>query len=150
MSRIYSPRDGRYGIFMGADDFRRLWINGNEISSSEAFSPVILDGDFVYVDLKKGWNTCLIKVFQTEGDFGFQLRVTGRIGEIIQGLIQNGDFTSANRILTAELESDPENDRLRYLRCQINRWTDNWELALEDLTLLLESQSSSEVDEMAW
>ena len=145
MSRIYSPRDGRYGIFMGADDFRRLWINGNEISSSEAFSPVILDGDFVYVDLKKGWNTCLIKVFQTEGDFGFQLRVTGRIGEIVQGLIQNGDFTSANRILTAELESDPENDRLRYLRCQINRWTDNWELALEDLTLLLESQSSSEL-----
>ena len=145
LCRIYAPERNSYGIFLSSDDYHKLWINGNEVDYSLAARPVVVDSDFLMVDLDKGWNTCLLKVNQLEGEYGLQLRVTGQSNEILRGLIQEGNYNAANSLLSEELGVVPDNDQLRYQRARINRFTDKPQLALEDISVLLEKGPSSEL-----
>ena len=145
LCRIYAPERNSYGIFLSSDDYHKLWINGNEVDYSLAARPVVVDSDFLLVDLEKGWNTCLLKVNQLEGEYGLQLRVTGQSNEILRGLIQEGNYNAANSLLSEELGVAPDNDQLRYQRARINRFTDKPQLALEDISVLLEKVRSSEL-----
>ncbi|MEL0096974.1 MAG: hypothetical protein VW875_14095 [Planctomycetaceae bacterium] len=145
LCRIYAPERNSYGVFLSSDDYHKLWINGNEVDYSLAARPVVVDSDFLMVDLEKGWNTCLLKVNQLEGEYGLQLRVTGQSNEILRGLIQEGNYNAANSLLSEELGVAPDNAQLRYQRARINRFTDKPQLALEDISVLLEKGPSSEL-----
>ncbi|MFL2865990.1 MAG: hypothetical protein ACJZ8Y_12325 [Pirellulaceae bacterium] len=145
LCRIYAPEREAYGIFLSSDDYHKLWINGSEVDYSLAARPVVVDSDFLMVDLEKGWNTCLLKVNQLEGEYGLQLRVTGQTNEIVRGLIQEGNYKAANKLLADELVAAPDNDHLRYQRAGINRFTDEADLALEDINALLAKGPSSEL-----
>jgi len=145
LCRIYAPERNSYGIFLSSDDYHKLWINGNEVDYSLAARPVVVDSDFLMVDLEKGWNTCLLKVNQLEGEYGLQLRVTGQTNEIVRGLIQEGNYNAANSLLSEELGVAPDDDQLRYQRARINRFTDKPQFALEDISALLEKGPSSEL-----
>ena len=145
LCRIYAPENQSYGIFMGSDDTHRLWINGDEVHSSRAKRPPYPDMDFVECELRKGWNTFLLKVYQFEGDFGWQLRITGQKDELVHGRIQNGEFLKANNLLAAALTETPDNDMLRHLRVHTSLFSNNFDQAIADSELLLEKYTSTEL-----
>lgn len=71
LSTRYSGR-----ILVGSDDQVTLWIDGelrHDHQVERAFSP---DQDKIDVDLLPGMHTIVLRVGQTQGDFGFGLRFT--------------------------------------------------------------------------
>ena len=145
LCRVYVPTNSSCGVFLSSDDYHRLWVNGEEVDFSYAVRPVIRDSDFCQVDLQQGWNTFLLKIGQLRGQAGLQLRVTADKAEIVRGLMQEGDYLTANKILSQALLANPDNDQLRYQRTQIGRHSINSEVAINDIELLLENQDSPEL-----
>ncbi len=63
-----------------------LWFNGEKILSQNIERSAVLDDDIIPVQLKKGENTILIKVCNTELNWGLYLRITDEKGNAISGL----------------------------------------------------------------
>jgi len=73
-------------IRLGTNDMGALWFNGEKILSQNIERSAVLDDDIIPVQLKKGENTILIKVCNTELNWGLYLRITDEKGNAISGL----------------------------------------------------------------
>ncbi|MGB9876197.1 MAG: TIM-barrel domain-containing protein [bacterium] len=84
---VYSPEETDAQILLGSDDGCVLWLNGERIYAYLSPRVAKPDEDKVPVHLKKGWNEVVLKIGQLGGDWGFYLRILGKDGKPISGLL---------------------------------------------------------------
>jgi hypothetical protein len=81
LTYIYSPIDTSAKMLLGTDDGGKLWVNGELVWAMHTHRSAEPDQDRLYVRLKKGWNTILVKVTQAQWDWGLYLRLDDPEGE---------------------------------------------------------------------
>lgn len=84
--KIISPKAGPAQIRLGTNDTATVWLNGEKILSKNIKRAAAPDSDILSVGLVKGENTILIKVCNTEGNWGLYLRITDDQGNQLKGL----------------------------------------------------------------
>ena len=77
LTYVYSPKDQRATMFLGADDTVRVWINGTMIHEHATPRLAVPDNDRVRIDLKAGWNLVVLKVVNRLDAHGLYLRFAG-------------------------------------------------------------------------
>lgn len=80
LTYLYSEKDRFCVLRIGSDEGIKLWLNDILIFSKNATRPAYPDQDSILVKLNKGWNKVLLKICQTEEDWGFFLRITENDG----------------------------------------------------------------------
>ncbi len=83
---VISPRAMDAKLKLGSNDAVRVWLNGRLVHSKFAARSVQIDHDVVGVRLEAGVNPILVKIEQTQGNWGCVLRLTDRYGMPIRGL----------------------------------------------------------------
>ena len=82
-----------YVVFgLGSDDSVKVWVNGQVVHQSPEPREVMVDQDQFTVKLNPGSNTCLIKVSQGMGDWGFVIRPVDRF-PLSEGVMLSGQLT---------------------------------------------------------
>ena len=76
---------------LGSDDSVKVWINGQVVHQSQEPRGVMVDQDQFNVKLNPGSNTCLIKVSQGMGDWGFVIRPVDRF-PLSEGIVLSGQL----------------------------------------------------------
>jgi hypothetical protein len=71
---------------LGTNDMGALWLNGKQILARNIERTAVLDDDIVSVVLNAGENVLLVKVCNTEGNWGLYLRVTNKDGGVLENL----------------------------------------------------------------
>jgi hypothetical protein len=84
--KVISPKAGPSQIRLGTNDTATVWLNGEKILSKNIERSAAPDSDILPVRLEKGENTILIKVCNTELNWGLYLRITNNRGEPQKGL----------------------------------------------------------------
>jgi len=84
--KVISPKAGPAQIRLGTNDTATVWLNGEKILSENIERTAAPDSDIISVRLEKGENTVLIKVCNTEYNWGLYLRVTDGLGDALKGL----------------------------------------------------------------
>jgi len=72
---IHSPKDQSLPLLLGSDDGLKVLLNGKEIHRKYTIRGADPDQDTASVDLKKGWNTLLLKVENNMGGYAFYARI---------------------------------------------------------------------------
>ena len=83
---IFSPVSVEAQLRVGTNDMGALWFNDENILSQNIQRSASLDDDILPVQLQKGKNRILIKVCNTEGNWGLYLRITDKDGNGLQDL----------------------------------------------------------------
>ncbi len=78
---VYSPDRRKVQMRLGADEACKLWLNDELISQRYLQKDAQLDRDLVTVVLRPGDNKVLLKITNTNLDYGFYFRVTDEKGE---------------------------------------------------------------------
>ena len=84
---VYSQAACEVVLELGSDDGVKLWLNGAAIHANDARRPTHLGDDKVKAHLNAGWNSVLVKVTQSAGEWGLALRFTTPAGEPIGDLV---------------------------------------------------------------
>jgi hypothetical protein len=84
--KVISPNAGPAQIRLGTNDTATVWFNGQKILSKNIERSAAPDSDIISVQLVKGENTILIKVCNTELNWGLYLRITDNQGKLLKGL----------------------------------------------------------------
>jgi hypothetical protein len=84
--KVISSKAGPVQIRLGTNDTATLWLNGKKILSKNIERSAAPDSDILSVLLEKGENTVLIKVCNTEHNWGLYLRVTDDKSDPLKGL----------------------------------------------------------------
>ncbi len=84
--KIVCPKAQPAQIRLGTNDMGALWFNGEKILSQNIERSAVLDDDIIPIQLKKGENTILIKVCNTELNWGLYLRITDENGDAMTDL----------------------------------------------------------------
>ncbi len=74
LAYVYSPEKRSTSLLIGSDDGVRLWLNEEMVHSNPAYRGAYPDQDRIPVQLRKGWNSVLVKVLQGAGGWGFYVR----------------------------------------------------------------------------
>jgi len=77
---------------LGSDDSAKVWINGMVVYQYREGRSVMIDQDRFTVKLNPGSNTCLVKVSQGMGDWGFVIRPVDRF-PLSEGVMLSGQLT---------------------------------------------------------
>jgi hypothetical protein len=83
---IISPASFAAQLRVGTNDMGALWFNGTNILSQNIERSAVLDDDILPVQLQKGKNRILLKVCNTERNWGLYLRITDKDGNALQDL----------------------------------------------------------------
>jgi len=70
---LYSNKAQQAHAMLGSDDAVKVWVNGSLVHENYAFRGVVPGDDRFDIDLKKGYNTVLIKVLNGVRGWGFTL-----------------------------------------------------------------------------
>ena len=79
--KVTCPKATPAQLRLGTNDTVTLWLNGQQILSKNIERSAAPDSDILAVNLKKGENTILIKVCNTELNWGLYLRITDNSGQ---------------------------------------------------------------------
>jgi len=71
---LYSPTARPATLLLGADDAHQLWVNGALVSKRQGRHVSQADDVAVLVQLRRGWNTVLLKDANLDGGWAFQIR----------------------------------------------------------------------------
>ncbi len=74
--KIYSPKEKKVAILLGADDQVRVWLNEKQIHENLATGVAVPDTDVVTATLTPGWNTLLARVANVTGAHALYLRLS--------------------------------------------------------------------------
>jgi len=80
------PKATAAQLRLGTNDTATLWLNGQKLLSKNIERSAAPDSDIIPVNLKKGENTILIKVCNTEFNWGLYLRITDSSGQYLKKL----------------------------------------------------------------
>jgi hypothetical protein len=84
--KVISPEIQEVQIRLGTNDTATLWFNENKILSKNIERAAAPDSDILPVLLKKGENTLLVKVCNTELNWGLYIRITDINGEPVKNI----------------------------------------------------------------
>ena len=84
--KVVSPDARAVQIRLGTNDTATLWFNGEKILSKNVERSAAPDSDILPIRLRKGENAILIKVCNTEFNWGLYLRVTDHDGTALEDL----------------------------------------------------------------
>ena len=84
--KVISPDSVLGQIRLGTNDTATLWLNGQKMLSKEVERSAVPDSDVIPVHLTKGENTILVKVCNTEYDWGLYLRIADAEGNALTNL----------------------------------------------------------------
>ena len=84
--KVTSPDSVSGQIRLGTNDTATLWLNGQKLLSKDVERSAVPDSDVIPVRLRKGENTILVKVCNTEYDWGLYLRITDAEGNALTDL----------------------------------------------------------------
>jgi len=84
--KITTPNSVKAQFRVGTNDMGAMWVNGKKVLSQNIERSAVLDDDILPVELKKGENTILMKVCNTEGNWGLYLRITDSKGNVMPDL----------------------------------------------------------------
>ena len=84
--KIISPAATPAQIRVGTNDAGILWFNGEKIISRNMERTAVLDDDIQEIQLQEGENTVLLKVCNTEVNWGLYLRITDTEGNPLTNL----------------------------------------------------------------
>lgn len=73
-------------IRLDSNDTVTLWFNGEKVLSKNVERSAAPDSDIVSIQLKEGENTILIKVCNTERNWGLYLRISDDDGNAMKNL----------------------------------------------------------------
>ncbi len=85
--KLISHQTGPAQIRLGTNDTATVWLNGKKILSKNIERSAAPDSDILSVELKKGENIVLIKVCNTEHNWGLYLRITDDRGDPFKDLM---------------------------------------------------------------
>ena len=71
------PAPRTYSLYSGSDDGISVWLNGRLIHHFAMDRPIVPDEDFMIARFRKGLNTLLVEVTNTNGYWGFMMRIAG-------------------------------------------------------------------------
>ncbi len=83
---VRSPKEQSAKLQLGSDDGIKVWLNGKLIHENNATRPVSKADDTVTVDLKKGWNSLMLKIVEGTGQWGAAARFTNSEGQALDNL----------------------------------------------------------------
>lgn len=73
---VHSPAERDGWLELGSDDGVRVWLNGEEVWSKDAYRVAAPKQDLLPIHLRRGQNDVLLKIGQAEGEWGFYFRLT--------------------------------------------------------------------------
>ena len=85
-TNVWSPAACDALLEIGSDDGNKVWLNGELINEVNKVRPVAPAQDTVKIKLKEGWNTLLVKVIQSSGQWSACVRIRTADGKPLQGL----------------------------------------------------------------
>lgn len=85
-TNVWSPIEQKARIELGSNDGIKAWLNGKLILSNDISRTVSAGDDIVEIDLKKGWNTVMLKIRQLGGTWGACARIRNVDGSKIENL----------------------------------------------------------------
>lgn len=74
-TKIYSAQDQPAKLELGTDDGVKVWLNGKLIHANNVARPLTPGSDKLNLELKKGWNTLLLKITQNNLGWEFCARI---------------------------------------------------------------------------
>jgi hypothetical protein len=83
---IWSETDRDAEVYLGSDDGIKVWLNSHLVHQKNLEREFIAGEDSFPVKLKKGWNTCLMKVTQGTGGWEAAMAICDEKGKPLQGL----------------------------------------------------------------
>jgi len=83
---VFSERATQARLEMGSDDGVKAWINHELALANNVARPLTPASDKAAVNLKAGWNLCLLKITQNNLGWEFCARLTAPDGGLIEGL----------------------------------------------------------------
>jgi HEAT repeat protein len=83
---IQSDKAQAARLLLGTDDATKVWLNGKRIHQVNTGRACVPDQDKVNIQLKRGWNTLLVKVIQNIGPWEFCARIVARDGSRLPNL----------------------------------------------------------------
>ncbi|MCB0301242.1 MAG: hypothetical protein KDE52_14390, partial [Calditrichaeota bacterium] len=83
---VYASEEQKVQIRLGTDETCKLWLNDDLIWQHYLKEDAKLDRDLVTVVLRPGYNKLLLKITNTDFDWGFYLRITGENGDGLPGI----------------------------------------------------------------
>ncbi len=72
---VYSPEDQKIDLLIGTDDGSKVFINSKQVYRFLYIRVAEPDQDRITLNLKKGWNSLLIKIENNFGGYGFYTRL---------------------------------------------------------------------------
>jgi len=72
---VYSPEDQKIDLLIGTDDGSKVFINSKQVYRFLDIRVAEPDQDRITLNLKKGWNSLLIKIENNFGGYGFYTRL---------------------------------------------------------------------------
>jgi tetratricopeptide (TPR) repeat protein len=86
LTYVHSPEKRKVQIRLGCDEGGRLWLNNELIWQRYIKRDAAIDRDLVTVVLRPGHNKLLLKVTNTDFDWGYYLRITDENGRGFQDI----------------------------------------------------------------
>ena len=83
LTYIYSPKKQTIPFLFGTDDGSKVFLNGKEIYRYLGVRIAEPDQERISLNLKKGWNTLLLKIENNFGGYAFYARVIDREGSLV-------------------------------------------------------------------
>ena len=83
---IYSPKEQEVKLYYGSDDGIAIHLNASNIITHKVRRGYTPYEDSININLKKGWNTLLVKVDQGTGSWCFDIKITALDGQILDDL----------------------------------------------------------------
>jgi HEAT repeat protein/type 1 glutamine amidotransferase len=66
-TNVWSPTDQKVRLQLGSNDGIKVWLNGKVVHANNASRTITRDEDKVEVNLRKGWNSLMMKITQSGG-----------------------------------------------------------------------------------
>jgi HEAT repeat protein len=88
---VWSDKERPARLELGSDDGVKVWLNGQLVHSNSASRGVTPGEDKVEIKLQRGWNSLLLKIVQSSGNWGFACAVRDPAGQPIPDLKFNAN-----------------------------------------------------------
>lgn len=75
LTHVNSPDDRDAIMYFGSDDGAVIWVNGKRVLDKPIQRALTEDEDEIRIELRKGWNTILVKVGNSTGEWKFAMRL---------------------------------------------------------------------------
>ncbi|MHC4192791.1 MAG: HEAT repeat domain-containing protein [Planctomycetota bacterium] len=96
-TNVSSPTDQKVRLQLGSNDGIKVWLNGKVVHANNASRTITRDEDKVEVNLRKGWNSLMMKITQSGGTWSACACFRTLKGDPVKGLKVLPDLKSQGK-----------------------------------------------------